>query len=94
MTLPGGRGGVLLIVLAAWTLGAVIILVVSTLAQADDIVAYNRLVAEHGLVVAQAYDVADPSLVLGMMGLIVGCAWLPVAVVLLIASIALWSRRT
>ncbi len=99
MTLPGGRGGVLLLVLAAWTALAIVIVVGTTYSQIDDTIAYNRLViVQHDQlgreVVTDLNNEPNPQLLVGTVFLLTGCMWLPVAVALLIASIALWSRRT
>ncbi len=99
MTLPGGRGGVLLLVLAAWTSLAVVIVVATTYSQIDDTIAYNRFNTvsydNFGRAIVQNWSgESDPQLLVGTVFLLTGCMWLPIAVALLIASIALWSRRT
>ena len=99
MKIPGGRGGVLLLVLAAWTALAIVIVVGTTYSQIDDTIEYNKMttVSYDGLgrVVVQNWSGrSDPQLLVGTVFLLTGCMWVPIAVALLIASIALWSRRT
>ncbi len=99
MTLPGGRGGVMMAVLAVWTALAVVVVVGTAYSQIDDTIAYNQRVSQYPggigeMVMLETFGQSNPQLLVGTVFLLTGCMWLPVAVALLIASIALWSRRT
>ncbi len=106
MTLPGGRGGVMLAILAVWTLGIIAVLGLSFMSWMGKIADYEIAIAkymeraEHDIVLANdmaaAYDgVLNPyDTMFTFFGFVGCCMWLPVTVALLIASVALWSRRT
>ena len=90
MRIPGGKGGVMMAILAAWTGLCALVVVLYYVGASASLTEYDRLVAARGASVGLVDPlVEDVALVAGL----VGCMWLPVAVALLIASIALWSRR-
>ena len=98
MRLLGGRGGVLLAVLAAWTALAIVVVTTTTWSQVDDTIEYNRMttVSYDGLgraVVQNWSGRSDPQLLVGTVFILTGCVWLPVTLALLIAALAMWARR-
>ena len=90
----------MLMILAGWTSLCGLVVVVSFIARADDIAAYEQAMARHGAygvytenIIEHRLGVTNPWPDIGMIFGLSGCCWLPIAVAFLIASIALWSRR-